>query len=53
MITGIDMTSASGTIQETKLIEMRKLLSKATYIKSSGNISNPFDTKIGSPQGDG
>ena len=44
MITGIDMTSAFDTIKRTKLIEI---------LESSSNISNPFDTNIGSPKGDG
>ena len=67
MITGIDMTLAFDTIKRTKLIEIlelflqkdkilmiRILLGNSTLgIKLSGNISNPFDTNIGSPQGDG
>ena len=66
MITGIDMTSASDTIKRTQLTEIlepflredeiriiRILLSNTKLdIKSSSNISNPFDTNIGSAQGD-
>ena len=61
------MTSPFETIKRTKLIEklesflredeiriIKILLSNITLdIKSSSNISNPFNTNIGSPQGDG
>ena len=61
------MVSAFDTINRTKLIEIlesflredeiriiRILLSNTTlHIKSSSNISNPFDTNLGSPQGNG
>ena len=61
------MTSPFETIKRTKLIEklesflredeiriIRILLSNITLdIKSSSNISNPFNTNIGSPQCDG
>ena len=66
-ITGVDMTSAFDTIKRTKLIEIletflredeiciiRILLSNTTLgIKSFSNISNLFDTNIGSLQDDG
>ena len=66
MITGKDMTSAFDSIKRTKFIEIlesfiredeiriiRILLSNTTLdIKSSCNISNPFDINIGSPQDD-
>ena len=67
MIIGIDVTSAFDTIKRTKLIDIlesflredeisiiRILLSNTTLdIKSFNNISNPFSTNVGSPQGDG
>ena len=68
MITGKYMTSAFDTKTfDSKLIEIlesflredeiriiRILLSNTTLdIKSSSNISKPFDTNVGSPQGDG
>ena len=66
VITGIDMTSTFGIIKRTKLIEIlesflredeiriiRIHLSNTTLdIKPSSSISNPFDTNVGSPQGD-
>ena len=67
MITGTDMTLAFDTIKRIKLIEIlesflredeisiiRIHLSNTTLdIKSSSNISNLFDTNVGSTQGDG
>ena len=67
LITGIDMNSDFDTLKRRNLIEIlelfpredkiriiRMLLSNTTLdIKSSSNISNPFDTNLVSLQGDG
>ena len=62
-IIGIDMTSAFNTIERIKLIEIVEsfqqkdeikilLINTSLDIKTSSNISNPFNTNIGSPEGD-
>ena len=67
MIAAIDVTSVCDTIKRTKLIEIPEWFLRADEIyiiripltnttldiKSSSNISNPFDKNIVSPQGDG
>ena len=63
MIIGIDMTSAFDTIERINLIEVLELFQQkdeikillsntSLDIKTSSDISNPFNTNIGSPEGD-